>query len=92
MEELILRYPGISVIIFDLLDDLSLGYCRLVCKTWKFFIDEEKFFWLRIIHKYGNICCYFPNYPNNFKMFTKAPLNIVKEMALSFIEFGKFLR
>ena len=55
IDELTLRFPQISELIFNqLLDDQNLVKCRLVCKSWKEYIDGQKFIWFRIIH--GSHC------------------------------------
>ena len=54
MEELLLRFPDIGEVIFDLLDEESLQNCREVCRTWKNFIEDpnQKFLWIHIITSY----------------------------------------
>ena len=60
-EELHIRFPHLSVAIFDQLDDQSLSKCREVCKSWLEFLDQEKFIRTRIIRIIKNaIECYKP--------------------------------
>ena len=49
MEEVLLRFPYVGEEIFDLLDEKSLEKCKKVCKTWKFFIEDQnrKFTWIQ---------------------------------------------
>ena len=59
LEHLHIRFPHLSVTIFDQLDDKSLSKCREVCKSWLKFIDEENFTCVRIIRIIKNhIECY----------------------------------
>ena len=58
-EDLHIRFPHLSVAIFDQLDDQSLSKCREVCKSWLEFLDQEKFIRTRIIRIIKNaIECY----------------------------------
>ena len=60
-EELHIRFPHLSVAIFDKLDDQSLSKCREVCKSWLEFLDQEKSIRTRIIRIIKNaIECYKP--------------------------------
>ena len=52
MEEILLRFPHIGEILFDLMDNITLANCRKVCRTWKGFIENQKNFWIRIIVAY----------------------------------------
>ena len=52
MENLCLKFPYLCSIIFANLDNKSLVQCRLVNKSWKKLIDNEKILWKRILKKY----------------------------------------
>ena len=54
MEEVILRFPHLGRQIFEKLDNQSLSKCRIIGKTWKSFIDNEKFPTFAIIKKISN--------------------------------------
>ena len=44
-----MRFPHVSEIIFDHLDNQSLANCKIVSKTWSIYIEEKKFYAIRII-------------------------------------------
>ena len=52
MEEVIFRFPHITEKIFALIDNLSLTRCREVNRTWKMFLDKQKFLHVRSIQSY----------------------------------------
>ena len=49
METLNLKFPHLSEMIFDHLDNQSLSNCKVVCKTWSIYIGEQKFYEIRNI-------------------------------------------
>ena len=49
METLNLRFPHLSEMIFDHLDNQSLSNCKNVRKTWSIYIGEQKFYGIRNI-------------------------------------------
>ena len=49
MEDLILRFPHLLEKIFEKLDNRSLTKCREVKKSWRKFIDERRYPWIRIV-------------------------------------------
>ena len=49
MEILTARFPHLSEMIFDHLDNQSLANCIVVSKTWSIYIEEQKFYGIRII-------------------------------------------
>ena len=44
--------------IFERLDNVSLGQARRVCKQWKWVIEEQKYYWQRIVQsaKSHHVC------------------------------------
>ena len=42
-----MRFPHVSEIIFDHLDNQSLANCNIVSKTWSIYIREQKFYAIR---------------------------------------------
>ena len=54
MEEVILRFPLLGRQIFEKLNNQSLVKCRIIGKTWKSFIDNEKFLTFAIIKRVSN--------------------------------------
>ena len=51
MEILTARFPHLSEMIFDHLDNRSLDNCKVVSKTWSIYIEEQKFYGIRVIKK-----------------------------------------
>ena len=49
MEVLTVRFPHLSEMIFDYLDNQSLAKCKIVSKTWNIYVVEQKFYGIRII-------------------------------------------
>ena len=49
METITLRFPHLSDLIFDQLDNQSLANCKIVSKTWSIYIGGQKFYAIRII-------------------------------------------
>ena len=49
MQEVFLRFPHLSEIIFDSLDNKSLANSKEVSKSWYFYLDTQKFQQPRII-------------------------------------------
>ena len=82
MEDVIERFPNISLQIFENLDDESLVLCREVCKAWKSCIDREKFYWIRIIMNYLQ---YSEEKPLRI-LFRNHDLDIVQNLAEKTIE------
>ena len=46
-----LRFPHLVQSIFEILDDENLIKCKTVSRSWSSYMDEERFFWKRIIKK-----------------------------------------
>ena len=72
-------YPHIFENIFDELDNTSLTNCRQVSKTWKSFLETEKFTCLRRIKKYGTNMVEFRNQWNN--VIKKSPPQEIIELS-----------
>ena len=49
METLTLKFPHLSEMIFDHLNNQSLYNCKIVSKTWSIYIGDQKFYGVRII-------------------------------------------
>ena len=49
MENILCTFPHIFQQILDELDLKSLAYCRLVGKSWLYFVDNSKSNWIRMI-------------------------------------------
>ena len=72
-------YPHIFEKIFDELDNTSLTNCRKVSKTWRSFLENEKFVCLRKIKKYGANMVHFKNQWN--KVMKKSPQQEIIELS-----------
>ena len=46
-----MRFPHLSEMIFDHLDNQSLANCKIVSKIWSIYIGEQKFYGIRIIRE-----------------------------------------
>ena len=49
METITSRFPHLSEMILDYLDNRSLANCKVVSKTWSIYIEEQKFYGIRVI-------------------------------------------
>ena len=80
MEYLSITIPSIATKIFNFLDDQSLVKSRGINKNVKNFLDNERFFFLRIINNYkGNLVEFEESWR---KIVPKSSLGFVKELAL----------
>ena len=83
MEEVISRFPHLGVHIFESLKSKDLKKCKIVCKPWNYFIDNQKFPWIRIVKKYSRIS----NVNNSSKLcqkiMSKTKLEVLKKLAKS---------
>ena len=76
MEEILKRYPHISMKIFCNLDSKTLANCRLVNKIFQHCIDNDRLLWIRIIDRYfGDQIEYHDTWK---KVLDKATFNITK--------------
>ena len=79
MEDLCRRFPVVAQNVFANLDEKSLTDCKVVSKVSCDFLNNERFFWIRIIKK--NFV-----YQNKFfkewkTAFSRTPIAILKQMA-----------
>ena len=51
VEDFLFRYPSLSGIIFDQIDNGTLAKCRTVGKIWRQSIDDQRNTWIRMIRK-----------------------------------------
>ena len=49
MKEIISRFPHIAEICFEELDNYNLIQCKVISQSWKNFIEESKFSYIRFI-------------------------------------------
>ena len=81
MEDHAFRFPHLASNIFDQLDNHSLVNCKEASRKLDNFFGSEKFFWLRIIHKYrGNFVEFKATWNKTLK---KSPAILVKELTLA---------
>ena len=94
-EEVLIRFPHLGKHIFDSLNNLDLKKCRKAFTSWRTFIKNQKFYWIRGIKEYVKMSnpikypfikslqdnSYFKN--SNFlkKGFQKTRLKLLKNLA-----------
>ena len=85
MENLLQRFPHLAKRIFDQLDDRRLNRCKEISGEVLEFLENERFFWIRIIVKYkGKI----KDFPKLWKqVFHKTPVEKVKQIAIAVSRF-----
>ena len=81
MEHHAFRFPHLASNIFVQLDNQSLINCKEASRKLDNFFGNEKFFWLRIIHKYRGNFVEFKAIWN--KTLKKSPTILVKELTLA---------
>ena len=77
-----MRFPHLSDMIFDNLDNQSLVNCKIVSKTWSIYITEQKFYGIRIISE--NVKKYQKLSKPWFEVFEKANTETIMELKNSF--------
>ena len=87
MEEILLRFPKLGQNIFNHIDDQSLVASRKVNKVWNTFLDNNRFFWIRVIKSYRRNQV---GYEKEWKaILEKIPLETSREMAVATQKFYK---
>ena len=79
MEELGSRFPLISQIILNNVDDNSLANFRKVSRENSNFLDNERFYWIRNIKKYSSNLEEFQE--SWKKVINKTPVDFLKNLA-----------
>ena len=81
MDNLCKRFPHLAGRIFDQVDDRSLGKCKEISGEVLEFLDNERFFWIRLMKKYeGRL----KDFPNLWKpVIDKTPVEKVKQITLA---------
>ena len=77
-----MRFPHLSDMIFDHLDNQSLINCKIVSKTWSIYIREQKFYGIRIISE--KVKKYQKLTKPWFEVFKKANTETIMELKDSF--------
>ena len=87
IDGIILRFPNVAQGIFEELNDETLTTCRNVSRLWCDCLDNQKFYWIRMIQRYRK------NIKNTYhqwkKVFKNTPVAIVKEVSISTQQFFK---
>ena len=73
MENFIKRFPVPGGMILNNLDDQSLARSKEANREMAEFIENERFYWIRIIKKYNN---------NWKQIINKTPIEALKELAI----------
>ena len=86
MEDLCRKFPAVAQNVFAKLDDKSLTDCKVVGKVLDDFLNNERFFWIRIIKKY------FEHPQSKFslewkKAISRTPKTILKQIATAIHQF-----
>ena len=87
MENLCIRFPVASEMVLKNLDDPSLKRGKLAGRGMAEFLENEKFYWIRIIKKY---IAYFEGHEESWReVVNKTPLDIIKQLAIAVQQFFK---
>ena len=78
MENLFSTCPHLQENIFNELDDASIEECRLVCKSWRSYLDQNKYVRIRLIRK--SVDCYEQVEESWKEVFKKCNSNIIGEL------------
>ena len=85
METICKRFPHLAERIFDQVDDQSLDNCKEISVEVQEYLDNERFFWIRIIKKYQEK---LKDFPKLWKpVIVKTPTEIVKQIAIAVSRF-----
>ena len=81
------RFPLASQMVFNHLDDQSLAQSKEASKKMAEFLDNERFYWIRIIKKYRG---HFEGHEESWKeVVNKIPFDIVRQLAVAVQQFFK---
>ena len=85
METLCKRFPHLAGRIFDHVDDKSLNKCKEISGEVLEYLENERFFWIRIIMKYQRN---LKDFPELWKpLIDKTPVARVKQIAVAVSQF-----
>ena len=85
METICKRFPHLAQLIFDQLDDQSLNNCKEISEEILEYLENERFFWIRIIKHYQSK---LKDFPKLWKpVIDKTPTEIVKEIGIAVSQF-----
>ena len=81
IQDLCKRFPLLGEMVFENLDDESLVKVKESSKEKNNHIQNQRFYWIRIIKKHGK---YFKEFADSWKkVIDKTPVEIVKELAMT---------
>ena len=84
MEDFFSKFPHLAGDIFNNLDDEHLVKCSEVGRSWSTFLEEEIFFWKRIIEKYLKQCVGYESMKKTWKkLMNQAGLEMIKKLGLA---------
>ena len=85
METICNRFPHLAGRIFDQVDDQSLNNCKEISGEVLEYLENERFFWIRIIKKYSGK---LKDFPELWKpVIDRTPTETVKEIGIAVSEF-----
>ena len=85
MEELCQRFPSIAQKIMNDVDNKTLINFKEASKTTDYFLEKERFYWIRIIQRYN---CLIGELHDVWKKVVKqTPIEIIKELAVAVHQF-----
>ena len=90
METICKRFPHLAQRIFDQVDDQSLNNCKEISREVLGFLDNERFFWIRIIKKPRgpNMQIRLKDFPKSWKpVIEKTSVEKVKQIAIAVSRF-----
>ena len=85
METLTMKFPHLSELIFDHLDNQSLIHCKIVCKPWSIYIGHQKFYGIRVIKE--TLKKFHKLSETWLEVFKKANSNTIMELRKCFDQF-----
>ena len=90
MENLCKRFPHLAAQVFDQVDDQSLNNCKEINRGVLEHLDNERFFWIKIIKKYEQK---LKDFPRLWKpVIDKTPVETVKQIAIAVSRFFQLPR
>ena len=85
MENIFQRFPVITQMILNNVDDRSLINFKETSRDNDEILNSERFYWIRIMKKYnGNFQEFYESW---LKVINKSPVEVVKELALAVYQF-----
>ena len=85
MEELCQRFPSIAQKIMNDVDNETLINFKEASKITDYFLEKERFYWIRIIQRYN---CLIGEFQDVWKkVVKKTPVEIIKELAVAIHQF-----